>query len=76
MAAPMSPRLVNHRLWGVGILGTTRVKIAIFVKMKPPCLRARYRSRSKQNAKIVAHTILELIFDTCTRARKRPSLAL
>lgn len=33
-------------------------------------------SRSKQNAKIVAHTILELIFDTCTRARNRPSLAL
>jgi hypothetical protein len=35
-------------------------------------------SRSKQNAKIkiVDHTISELIFGTCTRARNRPSLAL
>ncbi|MEG4392144.1 hypothetical protein [Microcoleus sp. BROC3] len=35
-----------------------------------------HSSPLKENAKIVDHTILELIFDTCTRARKRPSLAL
>ena len=33
----MSQTLVESSVGGVGILGTTRVKIAIFVRMKPPC---------------------------------------
>ena len=55
--------------------------IAPFTPPHPRCHRTPVRrrsSRSKQNAKIkiVDHTISELIFDTCTRARNRPSLAL
>jgi len=33
----MSETLVKSSVGGVGILSTTRVKIAIFVRMKPPC---------------------------------------